>query len=145
MRGSKVTIDGRRNSLRTVPGAMSLRVLPSPFKSTAPTRAVYGWPGLRGEDQAERPVPHERPHEALQLVEAVRVVDAAQHQAMALVVVAGGPIGVEVRRVRRVLHIVAGVAGDDRRCVGHRVFDLAERVGGAVLEMIRQAPVQLER
>ena len=64
-------------------------------------------------------------------------IDAAHHEPMALVVVAGGAIGVEVRRIRRVLDVVAGVAGDDGGGVGHGVVDLAERVGGAALEMSR--------
>ncbi len=63
---------------------------------------------------------------------------------MALVVVARRSIDVEVERVRRVLHIVSGVARDDGRGVGHRVLDLAERVGGAVLEVVAQAPVQFD-
>ncbi len=42
MRGSSVTIEDNRNWFRVVPGAMSLRVLPSLFKSTAPTRGVLG-------------------------------------------------------------------------------------------------------
>ena len=120
---------------------MSLRVLPSLLRSTAPTRAVYGWPDcavkIALSDQSSQ---RARRSEALEAVgEPVRVVDAARHEPVPLIVVANGAVGVEVRRVRRVLHVVAGVARDDRGGVGHGVFDLAERVGGAELQVVREA------
>ena len=64
---------------------------------------------------------------------------------MTLIVVAGGPIGVEVRRVRRVLDVVAGIAGNDGGRVGHRVLDLAERVGAAELEVVSEAAIHFQR
>ena len=105
---------------------------------------MYGCPDCAVKISAERPVLHERSRQTVQVVEAGRVVDAAEHQAMALVVVARRSIDVEVERVRRVFHVVSGVAWDDGRGVRNSVLDFAERVGGAVLEVVAQAPVQFD-
>ena len=64
---------------------------------------------------------------------------------MTLIVVAGSAIGVEVRRVRRIFDVIAGIARNDGGRIGHRILELTQRVGGPELEVVLEATIHFHR